>query len=390
MQTLSVGRLVAKGEVRPLATCVGESGDNMGSVRVTPTFGFSPVVVIASALALGLGAAACGEIPDPDLGAVPTTAVATGSAQEGGDPEGAPSSVEQEPVPVQLTPPRPEGYEPTLVLSTAEGVLVGEPNAVAVLAAPLDTLVASRAADDFFGGLVVQVESRDVLWFPAEGGEGELINVAGGELLDVGFRDGTPEAILTGEGNAIDRVQLVTRERLELTVLPEDRRLIDLSAGAGLFAFVFADENCGGVVFLNSAGVEVDLAGPEDGLCPVPRRPAFGEISLSPDGDAYVYTEIEYRSDGVEASTRLVGREFSTGAELFTIRIGEAGERVRSLTYDGRRVAFLRSSLDVGAVDVLVAIDTSDPELAVPVTDTPASGVTFARLPLTVGGSVDS
>lgn len=343
-----------------------------------------PVCLVA-ALFFAVG---CGEIGDADLGAIPTTSTTTAS-DDGDVAVDTGAVVETNPEVVQPSPPRPDGYEPTLVLSTDAGLFSGPPELVEPLEAPLSEVVALRSADDFFGGLVVQWASGQVLWYPAEGGAGELINDLGGRLLDVGFRDGTPEAILSAEDNAIDRVQLVTRERIQLTVLTEDQSLVDLSAGAGLFALIYSDDSCGGLLFLNSNGEEVDLVGPDEVSCPVPRRPAFGEIALSPDGDAYVYTEITYRSDGVEAGTQLVGREFLTGAELFRVEVGEAGDRIRSVAFDGRRAVMLRSSLDTEAVGGVVVIDTTDPELAIPVDVAPPNGVTFARLPLTVGAPVE-
>jgi hypothetical protein len=102
-----------------------------------------------------------------------------------------------------------------------------------------------------------------------------------------------------------------------------------------------------------------------------------------------VYTEISYRSDGVEESTVLVGREFSSRAELFRTQIGQPGERVSSVAFDGRRVVLLRTSLDGDESDGLVVIDITDTERAVAVTNAVPSAVTFARLPLTVG-SVDA
>jgi hypothetical protein len=350
---------------------------------------FPPSGVFVALLSLVLVAAACAEIGEPDLGAAPST---TTTLQENGTAtvtvgdDGATQVVTTLPPP---SPPRPDGYVPLLVLSTPVGVLAGVTDGVEPLGPPLDTLNAVRAADDFFGGLVVQVDTGEVLWFPAEGAAGEIINDLGGALLDVGFRDGTPEAILTGRENAIDRVQLVTGERLTLTVLDAGRRLEDLSASAGLFALIYSDEQCGGLLFLNSNGEEVDLAGPGPVECPVPRRPAFGEVGLSPDGDAYAYTEIAYRSDGVEESTVLVGREFSSGAELFRFEIGRPGDQITSLSFDGRRVAMLRTSLDEDVPDGLVIIDGTDVERAIPVVDDVASSVTFARLPLTVGAVSD-
>ena len=336
-----------------------------------------------------LVSASCGEVGEPDLGSAPTTSIVV-DAGAGSQPEPADEPQDAGEAPVQASPPTPEGYVAAVVLSTSAGVLAGEADQVSALATPLDVVAANRSADDFFGGLVVQLDDGRVLWFPAEGGEGEIINADGGSLLDVGFRDGTPEAILSSPGNVIDRVQLVTKERQPLTVLADDRQLLDFSAGAGLFVLVYTDESCGGLLFLNSRGEEVDLPGPGGAPCPVPRRPGFSQVSLSPASDTYVYTEVEYRSDGVEASTHLIGREFSSDVELFRIRIGEAGDRIRSVAFDGRRVVMLRESLDEEVEDGLVIIDTSDPELVIPTAEEEANAVTFARFPLTVGVATES
>jgi hypothetical protein len=130
----------------------------------------------------------------------------------------------------------------------------------------------------------------------------------------------------------------------------------------------------------------VDLNGPGLPSCPVPRRPAFGSVALSPDGGVVVYTNVSYREDGIEVATELVARELVTGSEYFRLEIGGDGDQIVSMSFDGERVAYLRRSVDgtssVAVVDLAAAGAAQPVDLA---EGSPSGSVSFARLPLAQG-----
>ncbi len=348
-----------------------------------------PIVALGLVGLLGL-AAACGEVGEPYLGAevtVASTVVGAEIQQSGPVTDTVVDGAASE----SVLPPRDPGYVPSLVIGSDTGIASGSIDRLALLEPPLGELGATRIADDLFGGLVVQVPDQGVLWFPAEGAEAATIRETGFRLLDVGYLGGTSEALVLGESRVVERVRLVDLEVAEPIVeLAESDQLVDFSAAGGLYVLAIADDQCGRIDFVNSAGDPVSIRGPVPAECPVPRRATYTLLDLSPDGDALAYAEVTYRSDGVEATTQLVGIELSSSTELFRIDVGGAGDRISSLTFDGRRVAFVRTPLEglereVVQIDALVDGETLEVSVTSP-DDGPLT-LTYARLPLTVGAA---
>lgn len=353
-------------------------------------------VLLWLAAILGLVAAGCGDLPEPELGSPPSSI--TDEVDLTSPTGGAGTVIEAPDGVVDDSPPRPDGYVAELLASTGTTVLAGPIDAYQPLGEPISTVNVVRVVDDYFGGIVVQAAGGRVLWFAGEAAQPEVIaseaedeTSAGGTLLDVGFSEGTPEAVLSIGGGVLERVQLVTGERNPLIALPEGQAMVDLSASNGIFALTYRDAECGGILLFTSTGEPVDIETPADTECQVPARPTFDEIAFGPEGDVYVYTEVAYRADGVESSTTLIARELSSRSELFRLPVGEAGDRIDSLAFDGRRVLFVRSSLNEEASTGLTVIDVTTPDAPRPVgpaesADEPQvlTSVSFARRPLTV------
>ncbi len=332
--------------------------------------------------------AACGEIEPPDLGAEITVAT---TIDPGADSNGEAESDAPVPLAVQgplaVLPPRDPGYESVVVLGGPEGVSSGTLTELTPLADPLGALPTTAVADDLFGGLVVDA-AEGVLWFPAEGAEAVVIRPADGRLLDVGYLNNTAEALVLVDDKLIERVRLFDLEAEPIIVLDDADEVLDFSAAGGLYAVTIANDECGRIGFLNSLGDPVGIAGPSVIDCPIPRRATFTLIDLSPDGDAMAYTEVTYRSDGVEATTELVGAELSSGVELFRIPVGAAGDRISSLSFDGRRVVFIRTPLEGDDRELVMIEAVTDGVPTETVTLLSRAGlfdVSFARLPLKVG-----
>lgn len=331
----------------------------------------------------------CGEIDPPDLGAeitVAPTVNAEESPVDGNDePEAVPLETQQ---PLAVLPPRDPGYVSTIVVGSTLGVSSGTLGQLDPLEGPLGDLVTVAVADDLFGGLVAEVTDGPVLWYAAEGAEAVELRPAGVRLLDVGYLNNTAEALVLVDGQLIERVRLFDLESEPIIVLDEADDVIDFSAAGGLYAVAVSDDECGRIAFLNSRGDPVGISGPAVAECPVPRRAGFTLVDLSPDGDAMAYTEVTYRSDGVEASTELVGVELSSAVELFRLPIGAAGDRISSLSFDGRRAVFVRTPLesDDRQLVLVEAVGEAVPaEEVAPLSRSAAYDVSFARLPLKVG-----
>ncbi len=359
--------------------------------RTHPTRSWSAPIVRLGLVGLVALTGACGEIGEPYLGAEVTVSSATVAGAETELSGPVSDTVSDGVASSSVLPPRDPGYVPSLVIGSAAGISSGAIDRLARLEPPLGELATTRIADDLFGGLVVQVPEQGVLWFPAEGAEAATIRDAGVRLLDVGYLGGTSETLVLTDNRFVERVRLVDPEASELIVeLAEADQLIDFSAAGGLYVLAIADDQCGRIDFLNSIGDPVGIRGPAPDECPVPRRATYTLLDLSPDGDALAYTEVTYRSDGVEATTQVVGIELSSSTELFRIDVGGAGDRVSSLTFDGRRVAFVRTPLEglereVVQIDALVAGEILEVVAAPP--DAGALTLTYARLPLKVGAA---
>lgn len=339
------------------------------------------IVVVASVASTMAG---CADLPTPEVGSPPT------SQPEAGDrlAPTVPTADEPQAELEQDTPPRPDGYVSEVVVAAPDQLEVLDQGQFLPLGGTLAGVVATTVADDFFGGLVVQQSDERVMWFPGEGGDATQVNEQGGRLLDVGISNGTPEAILSGDDGGLDRVRLVTGERDVLAVLAADRALVDLSGASGLYAVAYRDEGCGGIVLLSATGEEIDALSAPAESCPVPGRSLFGEVALSPESGLYAYTEVSYRSDEVEAATDIVGRELGTAAELFRIPVGESGEQVSSLAFDGTRVLFQRTSLSDEERTGLYVVNLTTPDT--PEVETPSfPAATLARRPLTAGRATE-
>ncbi len=351
-----------------------------------------PRSALALAVFLALAAvAACGEVVEPEGFSIAPPDTVEGdaaAADDEVDPEVAGvSSASSTSVPEFV--PSIDDYVPEILVSSEDDLLVaGADGLTEPLDTPVGSVSATTAVDDFLGGLVVQAAAPGaaagpgpVLWLPAEGGEPVVVDDEGALLLDVGFDEGAATAVVLVNQDQIDLIRLVDDERGELVGLGEEEELLDLSAGGGIHALVVRNDRCGDLRFYAADGNEIDLNGPGEPDCIVPRRPAYGAVALSPDGGAMVYTEVSYRDDGIEVGTDLVARELSTGTEYYRRPIGEDGERIESLSFDGNRAAFLLRS-DGTATATLIDLNT---ETVIPVDLTGITGVgslSFARLPL--------
>jgi hypothetical protein len=240
------------------------------------------------------------------------------------------------------------------------------------------------AVDDFFRGLVVEFDTADVYWFQAEGGAARRINSNGGRLLDVGFFNGTTEAILA-VGLQVDRIRLADSQRFPLFGLRPNEQLLDFSTGGGLYVSAIADDQCGGLAFKNALGEEVLVSLPPPGPCEVSRRPHYGSVALSSDGGAVAFTQVSYRADGVEALTTLVVVDLSSGGVVSSTQVGGSGDRVTGLSFDGQRVVMTRESAN-GTVEIMVATDAELLTFDAGLGGTPALA-TWARLPVAVGSA---
>jgi hypothetical protein len=337
-----------------------------------------------------LALAGCAEIGEPDIGSPPVTASTAETVPDEGDPSEGASGIASP----QLAPARPEGYLPSLVVASDHGVvLVAEGESPQLLSLVIEPATdeaeavqipgsPTLAIDDFFRGLVVEFDTGDVHWFQAEGGAARRINSNGGRLLDVGFFNGTTEAILA-VGLQIDRIRLADTQRFPLFGLNPNQLVLDFSAGGGLYVSAIADDECGSLLFMNAIGEEVLVSLPPAGPCEIVRRPKFGSVALSSDGGAVAYTIVAYRADGVEAQTSLVVVDLSSGGVVLSTPVGSSGDRISGLSFDGQRVAMIRESGNA-EVELLVATDAEVLEVDLVLAAIPATA-TWARLPVAVG-----
>lgn len=346
---------------------------------------YSAKTVASVLLITVLGLASCAEIGDPELGADPIVSPTTLLGADSGDVEDQPDAAVETLI-RDFAPHRPEGYVPSVVVGTEDGLVVRDEGAEAVsLVPPAGSMIATKLVDDFFGGLVVQQGTDPIHWLGALGDEAITLDEVGGTLQDVGFLDatGAVHALISVEGTRVDTVSLSpNRERAEFLSLAEGQTLLDLSASNGLHAVALADENCGDLLFFNSSGVEVDLGGPGRPPCVVARRPVYGAVALSPDRSTVVYTEQAYRGDGVLAMTRIIALDLVSDTELFSLAVGEAGETISSLSFDGQRLVYVRKGPEGSTVEVL---DPSSGEPAQVLDLANPLAVTFARQRLVVG-----
>ncbi len=336
-------------------------------------------LVLLLAAAAMLFSAGCAEIGQPYLGegvgAPPTTI-------ETEDPENLPEEEEivSANVSAVYSPPRPDGYVPGLLASLGSTLVLVEDDVITELGDRFPGPPVERIADDFLGGLVAQLEGDIIQWLPADGAAPTLISQANGSLLDVGFVDDTlaVQAFLEVPGG-VDRVKLVDGEREPFTRFDEGVFVVAFSSSNGIQAVAIGDAACGALAFFNTSGQRIDLGGPSDPECPVPRRPHFGAVAMSPGGDVVAFTEVEYRDDGLPASTALIVLELESGRVLLAEEVGTPGEQIESLSYDGRRIAFLRTGETGRQVGLVIVAEKAESVIeGLP----GVQDVSFARLPL--------
>lgn len=335
-----------------------------------------------------LGAASCAEVGQPYLGEgvspPSTTAVA--------DTEDVPEAEEIESANFSsvFSPSRPDGYIPPVLASLGTNLVLVDDGIVTDLGTRFPGAPVERVVDDFLGGLVAQLEGGAVQWLPADAAAPTLVSQNNGVLLDAGFIDDTLAVqVFLEVAGGIDQVKLVDGERVSFTRFDEGASVVAFSSSNGIQAVAIGDEACGSLAFFNTSGQRIDLGGPGDPECPVPRRPHFGAVAMSPGGDVVVYTEVTYREDGLPASTMLTVLELASGIALLAEPVGAPGEQIESLAFDGRRIVFLRTGeagRQVGLVDVV-----SQAESVVAGLDG-VRDVDFARLPLLLAdpGAVSS
>lgn len=337
---------------------------------------------------LAFTGAACGEIVEPEGFSIATSTTVS-SAESGASSVEAPGDGEVatgSPLIATFVPVRPDTYTPEVLISTSQAVLLASSTGVQVLDGNFAGSQTTKAVDDLLGGLVVQrgADGGDVIWLPAQGEEPAILDEAGAVLLDVGYVDGSPFAVVLVD-DQLEQIRLADTERTPLLTLGEEEQVVGLSASGGLHALALANERCGELRFYDTTGTRIDLNGPGEPDCPVPRRPAYGAVALSPDGGALVYTVVTYRNDGIEVGTELVARELSSGSIYFRRKIGEDGERVTALSFDGQRVAYLLQSPDTSSVAV-VELTGQRLETSIELSGASAvASVSFARLPLADG-----
>ena len=279
-----------------------------------------------------------------------------------------------------FSPPRPDGYTPGILASVDTGLVLVEGDTVTDLGDRFPVGPVERVVDDYLGGLVAQLEGDVIQWLPADGAAPTQVSDTDGGLLDAGFIDDTLAVqVFVEVPDGIDRIKLVDGEREAFTRFDQGANVVAFSSSNGIQAVAIGDDACGSLAFFNTSGQRIDLGGPPDPACPVPRRPHFGAVAMSPGGDVVAYTEVTYREDGLPASSVLTVLELESGTVLFSDTVGAPGEQIDSLSYDGRRVTFLRTGeggREVGLVMVADQIETIIAGL-VGVQD-----VGFARLPL--------
>ncbi len=370
--------------------------------------------------ALAVSASACAEIGEPELGrgidVAPTTVPANDTVDD--EPQELVSGA-AEPV---FTPLRPDGYVPSIILSTDTGSIILESDADGVplgrelagpasqveapvegetgaseaatdeeidgeldvdggaAGLPIALVPAALSVDDYLGGLVVQSLDGDVRWAASNSAESQLVSEGGARLLDAGFlQEALAVQVFLAVPGAVDRVGVADGIQQQFTQLAAGEEIIDFASSNGIQALVIGNDRCGEIRFLNASGEAVDIGGPGAPRCIDDRRPRFGSVALGPDGDRVVYTQIEYRDDGLPASTEVVLLEVSSSSVLFAGTIGASGEQIESLAYDGRRALFVRTD-DAGRQAGLIDISTGA-QLAMP-SVAGLQAVSFARLPL--------
>lgn len=358
---------------------------------------------LALLLVAAVGLAACGSIPEPE-GFAPTTSTVAAPANPAGAAPGGQAVVPGTPAgPAAVDPAAaagfapsvPEGYVARAIVATDQGVLTGDPAALLALPPPLATYRAARVVDDLLGGVVAQAadprpDTRgDIVWLPAERVQPTVVDGTGSTLLDTGYAEGTPWAVVSRSSGEVVRIRLADLTSTPLLTLDHDEQLLALSAAGAVHAIAVSDADCGQIRFHGADGALVDLPAPAAPICEVPRRPTFGAVALSADGRQLAYTMIIYRDDGIEATTEVLVRDLATGTDLVRRTVGQEGERITSLAYDNRRVVYLRQPRDGGPpTPELMDLAGEGRTSVLPLPSAAVvSSVSFARQSLTGGSS---
>ncbi len=361
-------------------------------------------------------AASCGTVPEPESYQPTSTSAAlalggSGAASDGPlglSPPAAPTAVDGSD---GFVPQPAEGYVAEVLVATSSGVLGATPAKAVPVAGPAEKMPVVRAVDDLLGGLVVQrvgpptgsgtgtdaraagtqptagtatngTRDGDILWV-ADDATGPLtLATDGSRLLDVGYGEGSPYAVILRPSGSIDRIRLADLTVTPMEHLMADQTLLALSVSGTRHAVTIADSRCGSLQLRSTAGRPLALPGPRPAECRVPRRPAYPLVALSPDGTSLAYTAVSYRADGLEVTTELVVVDLATGEDRGRRVIAQTGERVLSLSFDGTRAAFLRRSATATVVAIVEPL-TTQPEARLPmVQPQTATSVAFARNPV--------
>ncbi len=345
-----------------------------------------PLVLLLVAAVL---VTACGELSQPAAYSAPTSSTVVAEPEQESDTV-APAPVERPETTDEFVPTAEPGYVPSLLVSSDQPVFAVDGLESLPLGGSLADLEASRVFDDLVGGVVVQLPDGSIVYRQSQG-QSEVLDPGGNTLLDVGFWDASPRAFVRSAPGRVDWIQLVTGqpgqfERRTHFELDEGEEIVAFSASRDLQAVVVQDEGCGEMRFYGSDGQRLGLRGPPAPPCTFPGRPSFGAVALSPDGGAVAYTIVTYRDDGTEQVTDLAARELlAENGPFASRRIGEDLDVVDSLTYDGERVAYVRSSAEGGESVTLLDLTPGSSELAVDLLAAEdVSSVTFTRVPLDI------
>ena len=289
----------------------------------------------------------------------------------------------------EFVPTADRDYVPTLLVSSERYVFTVDGVESIPLGGALADVRSVRTVDDLVGGLVIEELDGTIMYYQAQG-EPEVLADSGSSLLDVGYWDGSPRAFVQAAPGRVDWIRLVSErpgaghERQIHIELPEGEEIVSFSASRDLQAVVVQDDGCGELRFYGSDGEQLPIQGPTPPECTFPGRPGFGAVALSPDGEAVAYTTVSYRGDGTELATDLVARElFGQAATFFpSRRIGDELDVINSLTCDGERVAYIRSSDGTESV-TLLDLTAGSAELSVDLlASSDIHSVAFTRLPL--------
>ncbi len=341
-------------------------------------------IALLGATALLLLAVGCTELERPEAYApAPDSTLVIGEAESASAEIDESSSAAEE---VEDFVPSVEGYVPQILIAAEPQSMRTAGTVASEIPGVIADLTVATMADDLVGGLVVGQVDGPVVYLQGQG-EPETLDDAGAQLLDVGYWGGSPRAFLLVGDNVIDWVQLVSeqeaasRSRQPHLRLADGETVVSFSAQADLQVIATSDDNCGTLRFYNRTGTDLDLTLPVAPECTFPGRPSYGAVALSPDGAAVAFTIVEYRADGSEEATELQVWELTGAQALTPRRIGEGLDRVTSLTFDGRRIAFLKESADGTSVTV---IDLNNNETLIQVPAETIRSVSFARNPVTV------